>query len=200
MGASCLSCCASCSRPERLPGIVAAAFPPGNSAGDAAEPAPLPAPPRTAPAGVPLLVLDTNIWLDLYVFADPQSAVLDAALRAGLARAVRCSRTDAELQAVLARPHFQKRCTPEQAQARLQDWTTLAQEHAGALRPAPWICRDPDDQKFLDLACSSGAQVLLSKDRALLDLARKSRPQGLHILNPVQFAAGAASFLPEPRA
>jgi predicted nucleic acid-binding protein len=34
-------------------------------------------------------------------------------------------------------------------------------------------CRDPDDQKFLEAALASRADFLLTKDRALLDLARR---------------------------
>jgi predicted nucleic acid-binding protein len=32
-------------------------------------------------------------------------------------------------------------------------------------------CKDPDDQKFLELAASAGAQLLISKDQAVLELA-----------------------------
>jgi len=34
-------------------------------------------------------------------------------------------------------------------------------------------CKDPDDQKFLELAARTGANLLVSKDKALLRLARK---------------------------
>lgn len=39
-------------------------------------------------------------------------------------------------------------------------------------------CADPDDQKFLELALASGAQCLLSKDKALLQLARRTAREG----------------------
>ncbi|HXA47723.1 MAG TPA: PIN domain-containing protein, partial [Burkholderiaceae bacterium] len=41
------------------------------------------------------------------------------------------------------------------------------------------ICSDPDDQKFLELARDSGATVLITKDKALLKLARKTARVGL---------------------
>ncbi len=47
-------------------------------------------------------------------------------------------------------------------------------------------CRDPDDQKFLEAALNSRADFLLTKDRALLDLAR--RPLPFRILTPEGFA------------
>jgi predicted nucleic acid-binding protein len=48
-------------------------------------------------------------------------------------------------------------------------------------------CGDPDDQKFLEAALAAGADCLLTKDRKLLELARKS---GLtfRIMTPEEFA------------
>jgi hypothetical protein len=37
-------------------------------------------------------------------------------------------------------------------------------------------CSDPDDQKFLELASASNADVLVSKDQALLELANRGLP------------------------
>ena len=48
----------------------------------------------------------------------------------------------------------------------------------------PCRCTDPDDQKFIDLALHSGAQWLLSRDRAVLKLAREARQRGLAIVAP----------------
>ena len=56
------------------------------------------------------------------------------------------------------------------------------------LTPLP-ACRDPDDQKFLELAQASGAQWLISKDRDLLKLARRTRKAGWFlILKPEQWS------------
>ena len=48
-------------------------------------------------------------------------------------------------------------------------------------------CRDPDDQKFIDLAVAVGAALLFSKDRALLDLARPARAIGIEVMTPAQW-------------
>lgn len=40
-------------------------------------------------------------------------------------------------------------------------------------------CADPDDQKFLQLALAAGASWLLSKDKELLKLDRRTRRAGL---------------------
>jgi predicted nucleic acid-binding protein len=37
-------------------------------------------------------------------------------------------------------------------------------------------CSDPHDQKFLELALASGADILVTKDQALLELARRKLP------------------------
>jgi predicted nucleic acid-binding protein len=41
------------------------------------------------------------------------------------------------------------------------------------------MCRDTDDQKFIELAYQSGAAMLITKDKALLKLARKTQKAGL---------------------
>jgi putative PIN family toxin of toxin-antitoxin system len=138
------------------------------------------------PVAVPGAVIDTNIWLDLYVFADPSAQVLADALACGTLKAIRSSATDAELRCVLARPAFAARAGalgPEP----LAEWEKVAHPFVPR-RAAPWICRDPDDQKFLDLAYSAGAAFLFTKDRALLRLARRARGAGLTIREPRDFA------------
>lgn len=53
--------------------------------------------------------------------------------------------------------------------------------------PAPAVrlkCRDPDDQVFIDFAVAVEARWLLSRDRAVLALAKRARAQGLSILSP----------------
>jgi putative PIN family toxin of toxin-antitoxin system len=135
-------------------------------------------------------VIDTNAWLDLFVFRDARAQGLVQALRQRRVLALRSSRTDAELHAVLQRPIFAARLKPADRDALLREWVETARNMEGtAIRTAPWICRDPDDQKFLDLAFSAGAAWLFTKDRALLDLARKARLGGVRILTPEVFAA-----------
>jgi len=53
-----------------------------------------------------------------------------------------------------------------------------AREIAGAVSAAAALprCSDPHDQKFLELALAAKADVLVTKDRALLDLARRKLP------------------------
>ena len=47
------------------------------------------------------------------------------------------------------------------------------------------VCEDPDDQKFLELAWYAGADWLLTRDLALLNLTARVRKLGrLRILTP----------------
>ena len=51
----------------------------------------------------------------------------------------------------------------------------------------PPVCRDPADQKFLELARDCEADFLVTKDRALLALARRQDPAlSFRIVTPEQ--------------
>ena len=134
-----------------------------------------------------LAVVDTNVWLDLFFFRDIESQSLAAALESPHWVAARCEQTDAELATVVQRPRFGS--SPAES-ARLIECLRNWQARTLLLpldAQAPCRCRDPDDQKFLDLAFAAGAAVLLTKDKALLSLSRESRHFGLAILTPRQF-------------
>jgi len=52
-------------------------------------------------------------------------------------------------------------------------------------------CTDEDDQKFIDLAISAGAHTLVTRDKALLRLARKALERhGVRICSPEAWKAG----------
>jgi predicted nucleic acid-binding protein len=50
-------------------------------------------------------------------------------------------------------------------------------------------CSDRDDQKFLALAHAEGARWLLSRDRAVLKLARRAKHFGILISVPERWSA-----------
>jgi predicted nucleic acid-binding protein len=50
------------------------------------------------------------------------------------------------------------------------------------------VCRDPEDQKFLELANDCAAHFLVTRDRALLVLGRrKVQPLSFRIVTPEEF-------------
>ena len=113
----------------------------------------------------PRVVLDTNVLLDLWVFDDPGTRWLAAAIAARRVAALRTAAIDVELMDVLGRARFG--LDPERQQQILAAWQATS-ECAPAPPLAALICSDPDDQKFLDLALHARAALLFTKDRALL--------------------------------
>jgi putative PIN family toxin of toxin-antitoxin system len=130
------------------------------------------------------VVLDTNVWLDWLVFADPSSAELARAAESGALELLATAATRAEWIDVIGRPQFALDAAARAAVAARYDLhARVADDDAAAVHAL--ICRDPDDQKFIDLALASGAPFLVTRDRALLDLARQaSRRHALAIVRP----------------
>lgn len=127
-------------------------------------------------AGVTRLVLDTNVWLDWLVFDEPAIAPLREAHDARRIEIVMDAACEAELVRVLAYD-LGKHTIDANAQA-----ACLARCRGIVKRVEPKLsqglppCRDPDDQKFLELALAAGADVLVTKDRALLALRGRALP------------------------
>jgi uncharacterized protein len=136
--------------------------------------------------GAPRFVLDTNVCLDLFVFDDPQSAPLLTAVRAGHVELVTRDDCRTEWRAVLAYPKLGLSAAQRARAVEMFDtWVHVLPPAADALREAGLPrCRDPDDQKFLELALQSGAVALLTRDDALLRLARRTKRDGLFAILP----------------
>lgn len=141
-----------------------------------------PAPGCTLRPGV---VLDTNALLDLVVFADPVLRPWHAALREQRLRAIANEATLQEWAHVVARPLGPRwdaqRCRAADVGLAFE-WCLWPGDPPAA--PAGLRCSDPDDQKFIDLALASGARWLLTRDRALLRLAKAASRKGLLVLRP----------------
>ena len=120
----------------------------------------------------PLLVLDTNVVLDLLHFDDGVARPVLAALQSGRVCCVATRQTLEELRRVLAYPEFALDPARQAAILERYQAMSLMVETVSASVEMP-LCSDPDDQKFLELAAASNAQGLVSKDRALLKLRRR---------------------------
>lgn len=133
----------------------------------------------------PGVVIDTNVVLDWLVFADPSSHELGLAVREQRVRWLVCPTVTAEVGHVMARP-LPERWEAARKRALTLDWQSSAVCCADP-PPAPCpglVCRDPDDQKFIDLAIHQRARWLLTRDRALLSLRRVALSFGLGIVTP----------------
>jgi putative PIN family toxin of toxin-antitoxin system len=126
-------------------------------------------------------VLDTNIVLDLCVFADPDTQALHAAVHGAVLQWIATPTMRDELERVLAYPHIAARLTQQQrsAQAVLAQFDLLAVLQPVAAK-APVTCKDPDDQKFIDLAVAHHA-LLLSKDKAVWCMAKRLAKFGVGV-------------------
>ena len=137
------------------------------------------------------LVLDTNIILDLFVFNDPDLSSLKPALLAGLETKqlnwIATSDMRIELERVLTYPKI----TPRMAfyQVTAADVLSKFDQLATLVDPAPkakWACKDPDDQRFIDLAVQHQA-TLLSKDQAILCMAKRMLTVGAVVQKATDF-------------
>jgi len=125
-----------------------------------------------------LIVLDTNIVLDLLVFEDPATLALSRQLQGGGLRWIATAPMRDELERVLAYPLIARRL---QARAMLAAELLAGFDAQVQLQPVPSkadiTCKDPDDQKFIDLAVAHGC-LLLSKDKAVLCMQKRLLARG----------------------
>lgn len=152
------------------------------------------------------VVLDSNVWIDILVFDDPLTRPIRAALESGVLEALIDARCLAELTYVLDYPQFAKRKVDKAAVlatlanlTRLVEPASMPPEDAEAeAKPLP-KCKDRDDQKFLELAHTAGADWLVSKDRAVLKLARRiARDFAFQIAQPAPFVSACVLETNEP--
>ena len=124
------------------------------------------------------IVIDTNVCLDLFVFNDPRWAPLLAAMESGAVRAITREDCRAEYLVVLHYKHLPlDEASRAVAAARFDALITVVAPAVSGVRLP--VCTDKDDQKFLELARDASADVLITKDKALLKLARKTAKAGM---------------------
>jgi putative PIN family toxin of toxin-antitoxin system len=150
------------------------------------------------PAAPQRIVLDTNVCLDLFVFRDPRWALLLRAMRERRVEAVTREDCRMEWLVVLNYPHLPLTEEDKPAIRAEFDGLITCLPNAAVNTFGLPVCTDPDDQKFLELALQSQAGVLITKDKALLKLAKKTArknmfaivtPQGWHAAMADEIAA-----------
>jgi putative PIN family toxin of toxin-antitoxin system len=129
------------------------------------------------------IVLDTQVVMDWLVFREASIQPLTQAVSEGSLLWIGHPEMLAELQHVLGRG-VAAAWAPDLAEIEAC-FERLCQMQPQTPAPAVrLVCRDPDDQIFIDLALAAGARWLISRDRAVLALARRARKLGLEILTP----------------
>ncbi|MGZ2745520.1 MULTISPECIES: putative toxin-antitoxin system toxin component, PIN family [unclassified Burkholderia] len=152
-------------------------------------------PSSLAPRAECRVVLDSNVWIDILVFDDPATRPIRAALERGTLVALIDGRCLTELEHVLDYPQFQARAVDKAAALEIVARLAQRVEPPPVAADAPPLpkCKDRDDQKFLELARAAQAEWLVSKDRALLKLAKRTaRDFGFRIAQPAPFTEACA--------
>ncbi|WP_295756976.1 putative toxin-antitoxin system toxin component, PIN family [Undibacterium sp.] len=134
-----------------------------------------------------LVVIDTNVCLDLFVFNDTRWLHLLEGLKNGNIEAVTRADCHSEWLAVLEYPHLPIKIETKKNIIDMFDTliTIVAPPEKSIILPR---CSDKDDQKFLEIARDTNAKALITKDKALLKLARKIQLSASYsILTPEKF-------------
>ncbi|MFM8467641.1 MAG: putative toxin-antitoxin system toxin component, PIN family [Oxalobacteraceae bacterium] len=145
--------------------------------------------PKASASFRPRVVLDTNVCLDLFMFRDLRWQALLAPLVRGEVEAFTRHDCRREFELVLA---YDKWKLSTQAQSEiLMEFDQHIRRYAGGDDAAAGdtasglpVCKDSDDQKFLEVALACRADVLITKDKALLKLARKTARLGQFTILP----------------
>ena len=137
------------------------------------------------------IVLDTNIVLDLWLYLDPATPALLEALTSKRVDWVATQVMRDELERVLTYLHIVLRMQKDGlvAEEVLAQFDRFARLVPVADR-APYVCKDADDQKFIDLACAYSC-ALVSKDKAVLTMRNRLARVGVGVSSlplQIQFA------------
>jgi uncharacterized protein len=128
-------------------------------------------------------VLDSNVLVSAALF---KSSIARQAFNKATAdgQIVMSGPVVAEIQDVLGRSRFDKYLSAQLRTAFLTDLLKVVE--IVEITEAISVCRDPKDDKFLELAISGQANYILSSDKDLLVL----HPfQGIAIVTPADFLA-----------
>lgn len=130
-----------------------------------------------------MIVFDASTIVSAVLKADsvPERALLRAEETDVLALS---AAVDAEISEVLSRPKFARAVSP----ARRQHFLDVLRESSLWFEPTVRVtdCRDPKDDKYLELALASGAETIVSSDSDLLALHLW---RGVRILGPADYFA-----------
>ena len=127
------------------------------------------------------VVVDTNVALDLLIFSDPRTAPLRTLLAQGRLDWIATQGMRDELERVLAYPHIVSRMDFYRVDAAQVLAAFDAQARRVDIAPrVAYVCKDADDQKFIDLAAAHRA-ILLSKDKAVICMRKRLLTLDAHV-------------------
>lgn len=128
---------------------------------------------------IPLLVLDTNVVLDWVAFSDARVQPMVDAIESGSLRLATSGACLQELRRALGYAQVRLDAAAQALAFRRYAAHARVFEIPGPVAAIDWpSCADPDDQKFLELAWHARASHLITRDKALLKLARRVAQSG----------------------
>lgn len=134
------------------------------------------------------VVVDTNVALDLLIFSDPRTGPLRTLLAQGRLAWIATQVMRDELERVLAYPHIAERMAYYRVDAAQVLAAFDAQARLVDIAPkVAYVCKDSDDQKFIDLAAAHRA-ILLSKDKAVICMRKRLANLGADVATEVVLA------------
>jgi putative PIN family toxin of toxin-antitoxin system len=151
--------------------------------------------PATAEHGAPPVdvVVDTNVALDLLIFGDPRTAPLRQLIDQRRLAWIATQIMRDELERVLAYPHIVGRMAYYRVTAAQVLSAFDAQARLVEIAPkVAYVCKDADDQKFIDLAAAHKA-ILLSKDKAVLCMRKRLDRLGATVGTEIVLEAHASA-------
>lgn len=141
------------------------------------------------------VVVDTNVALDLLIFSDPRTAPLRTLLAQGRLAWIATQVMRDELERVLAYPHIVGRMDYYRVGAEQVLAAFDAQVRLVDIAPkVAYVCKDADDQKFIDLAATHRA-ILLSKDKAVICMRKRLANLGADVATALVLEAAPAAAM-----
>jgi len=140
-----------------------------------------------------LIVIDTNVLISAVLRPDGTARkALDKAYREF--KIAQSDETYQELKTRIYKRKFDKYISDEDRQYFLN----VVKKYCQFIEVTSQVttCRDPDDNKFLELAKDSNAEFLITGDQDLLSLKIISEYQN-HIITPTDFLAGRTHLISE---
>lgn len=139
---------------------------------------------------MPVVLLDTNVWVSAFINPHGFPARLRDAWIAGRFDVVVSPALLEEIADVLTRPRIQTKY--DLSTEEIEQFLRLLQERALHVAPRGelHLCRDPDDDLLLETAVLGGARYAVSRDDDLKgddDLVAQMQSRGVKVLSVRRF-------------
>tara|TARA_A100001015_G_C15034634_1_gene735350 strand:+ start:1336 stop:1791 length:456 start_codon:yes stop_codon:yes gene_type:complete len=120
------------------------------------------------------IVLDTNVSLDLFIFKNKKLFKILDLLEKKIITSITCDRCRSEFIYVLNYKKLNLNFNEKISALNQFDKVNLIyKNHISKNNLCLPLCNDSDDQKFIELTYNSNSSFLISKDKAILKLAKK---------------------------